>query len=484
MGRSPIKVTFKLPKLYVLVASAVVVTLVGVLLMGAGVKQATNSIIDAQNKRSVHLDTQTDHQDDKKSFLGICLSVKDDGRWLREWIEFHKLVGIEKIFIIDDNSTDETLSIIKSYSEKNNNFIQLIPGSVPEGDSRCQKPTARDSAYISKCIEFARHKLDWLVLVDSDEYIFPRQGCSLSQHIRQCNQKSTHFLLDWEMFGSNHFLLHPPGLLTENFLLSGGDCSQYVDIWGVSCQPFNGHCKECRHTKYIANMNCMPSNEHCANHFPSRLELTLGNCSSPQSESDVNDDCKLWFYHNKDIADPKKCCKAGIALQHYAPKSQEARRWRSVRKMRNGLHNDRNQTPQMDKRDLNWVYSPGILKYAKRLRNALRKTDAGSVSQLTNVETISISNQTNFDCFTERSFRYTPRSGTAVVDISDFISSAAVCCSLCYHNSTCRAFTYRPSHDMCSLFVSSSHSWPPHSIPLDRKSVDGYISGTPIRDSC
>eukprot|EP01060_Flectonema_neradi_P022122 TRINITY_DN30411_c0_g1_i1.p1 TRINITY_DN30411_c0_g1~~TRINITY_DN30411_c0_g1_i1.p1 ORF type:complete len:474 (+),score=45.91 TRINITY_DN30411_c0_g1_i1:66-1487(+) len=473
MGKPPARI----PRLQVLAVSAVVLTVMGMILVGVGARRATSSISDpvVDIELPKHREAVTE-----KVFIGICLSVKDDARWLREWLDFHKAVGIGRIYVMDDGSSDTTLQLLETYSKQNDSFVEIIPGGVPFGDSRCQKPQARDSAYISKCIDHVRHKVDWLLLIDSDEYIFPREGCSLPEYFKNCNQKATHYLLDWEMFGSSHALLHPPGHLTENFLLSGGDCSQYVDTWGTTCQPFNGHCKECRHTKYIANMNCMPSAEHCANHFPSRLELALSNCSNMQPESEVNDDCKLWYYGEKKYQ-PKKCCKAGIALHHYAPKSQEARRWRSNRKMRNGLHNDRNQTPQMDKRDLNWVYSPGILKYVKRLRS----TVATNPSPFVEVESISMGNKLQFDCFIERHFKYSPRPGTDLFEVQQLVDTPSACCLMCYQNATCRAFTHRPSHESCSLFVASSHNWPPHSIPLDRNSVDGYISGTPIREgSC
>eukprot|EP01064_Diplonema_japonicum_P004902 TRINITY_DN1323_c1_g1_i1.p1 TRINITY_DN1323_c1_g1~~TRINITY_DN1323_c1_g1_i1.p1 ORF type:complete len:436 (+),score=37.85 TRINITY_DN1323_c1_g1_i1:26-1309(+) len=386
--------------------------------------------------------------------VGICASVKDDDKWLEEWIDFHEKVGVEQIFLIDDGSTDNTASIIQKYQKQG--IVTKIPGEVPQGDSRCILPDARDSAYIAKCYDHAAPLLDWMIIIDTDEYLFPRQGCSVKTYITQtCNTLVSHIPLHWEMFGSSGHLLHPEGGLRENFLTSGGDCSAYVDQWGSSCAAFGGNCKECRHTKYIANTKrCLKSAVHCHNHFPERLRLADNKC-------DITPDpiasCKKWWEHGSHHKKPvfeESCCGAGLGLNHYSPKSEEARRWRSKRKMRNGLGNDRDATPGMDKRDLNYVLSTDILRFT-----------------------------TNETCFTERGWAYTPRPGHAPnLTSTEFIYPAlASCTSHCLTATNCHAFTYRPSYSSCNIFGYTAAAWPPSSIPLIRERRDGYISGVPIR---
>eukprot|EP01061_Rhynchopus_euleeides_P041288 TRINITY_DN7165_c1_g1_i1.p1 TRINITY_DN7165_c1_g1~~TRINITY_DN7165_c1_g1_i1.p1 ORF type:complete len:503 (+),score=44.41 TRINITY_DN7165_c1_g1_i1:81-1511(+) len=430
--------------------------------------------------------------------LGICSSVKDDARWLVEWIEFHRMVGVEKFFIIDDGSTDATARILRHYELLG--VVAVVPGSVPKGDERCAYPNARDSAYVARCYDHAAPHLDWMVIMDSDEYLYPRTGCSVRDYVtRECSAQSSHVVLYWEMFGSSGFRLHPHGMLTENFLSSGGDCSAYTDQWGPTCLPFAGNCKECRHTKYIANTkSCLQNAAHCNNHLPARLALAPATCNT---NPDSVEHCGDWWQAQKGsrpLQYTPECCSAGLALHHYAPKSEEARRWRAKRRMRNGLSEDQDASPGPEKRDLNWVFSTGILKFIPHLRQRVRKQAA--VLDLVDDTHVPVSPDVTFDtsskCFFERGFHYAKRSHLpTAVEVARFCADETECCNLCATFSTrntsrggCMAFSFKPSHMRCTMFGYQSpeaelSTWPPRSLPLTRRREDGYISGVPVPES-
>ena len=44
--------------------------------------------------------------------LGVCTRLRNEGRYLREWIEFHRLVGVSAFYIFDDGSTDDTAAVL------------------------------------------------------------------------------------------------------------------------------------------------------------------------------------------------------------------------------------------------------------------------------------------------------------------------------------------------------------------------------------
>ena len=37
-------------------------------------------------------------------YLTLCAIAKNEGRYLQEWIEYHKMLGVEKFFIYDNES--------------------------------------------------------------------------------------------------------------------------------------------------------------------------------------------------------------------------------------------------------------------------------------------------------------------------------------------------------------------------------------------
>lgn len=47
--------------------------------------------------------------------VAIVAIAKNEGLYIKEWIEYHKLVGITKIYLYDNESSDDTYATIKPY---------------------------------------------------------------------------------------------------------------------------------------------------------------------------------------------------------------------------------------------------------------------------------------------------------------------------------------------------------------------------------
>src|SRR5262249_868545 len=41
-------------------------------------------------------------------YLSVVATIKNEGRYLREWIEFQRLMGAEQIYLYDNGSIDNT----------------------------------------------------------------------------------------------------------------------------------------------------------------------------------------------------------------------------------------------------------------------------------------------------------------------------------------------------------------------------------------
>ena len=50
-----------------------------------------------------------------RTYLGVCAIYRDEGPYLREWIELHRLVGVERFFLYDNGSSDDHLEILAPY---------------------------------------------------------------------------------------------------------------------------------------------------------------------------------------------------------------------------------------------------------------------------------------------------------------------------------------------------------------------------------
>lgn len=52
----------------------------------------------------------------KKYYFSVCCIFKDEAKYLGEWIEYNRIIGVDHIYMYNNNSTDDFRSIIDSYN--------------------------------------------------------------------------------------------------------------------------------------------------------------------------------------------------------------------------------------------------------------------------------------------------------------------------------------------------------------------------------
>ncbi len=53
-----------------------------------------------------------------KYYLSICAIFKNEAAYLGEWIEFHRLAGVEHFYLYNNLSDDNYFSVLKYYIDK------------------------------------------------------------------------------------------------------------------------------------------------------------------------------------------------------------------------------------------------------------------------------------------------------------------------------------------------------------------------------
>lgn len=113
--------------------------------------------------------------------LAVCAIVRDEARYVGEWMEFHLGVGVDQFVIYDDNSTDGLSAVLAPYVDAG--LAQLIAWPTPTWpDDRIfkQNPctasgrhSARQLGAITHCIAALKHRAKWVALIDPDEFLVP-----------------------------------------------------------------------------------------------------------------------------------------------------------------------------------------------------------------------------------------------------------------------------------------------------------------------
>lgn len=139
-----------------------------------------------------------------KHYLTVCAIAKNEGPYFKEWIDWHKKMGVEKFYIYDNESTDETRKVLAPYIEAGVVEYHYFPGY------------RKQLAAYDDCIH--RHRFDsrWIAFIDLDEFIVPVKDASVTDFMRRFEDRPV-VEINWLVYGSGGAMKKEPGGMMERF---------------------------------------------------------------------------------------------------------------------------------------------------------------------------------------------------------------------------------------------------------------------------
>jgi hypothetical protein len=138
--------------------------------------------------------------------LAICAIIKNEGRYLAEWIAFHAVLGCSKFFLFDDGSSDDTAAVAAPYVRSG--LVALTPWAE-------RPPQLSAYAHVLRQ-RIERRDVRWCAFIDLDEFLVPAEGASLPAALEpfaDCAAVGVH----WLTFGSGGHVERPDGLVIESY---------------------------------------------------------------------------------------------------------------------------------------------------------------------------------------------------------------------------------------------------------------------------
>lgn len=158
---------------------------------------------------------------DKPSTIAVCLIVKNEARYLAEWIEYHLLIGVDHIFIYDNNSEDDVPAVCRHFADA----VTLHRWPLLLDQQR--------QAYA----HFSTHygaQYDWCAFIDADEFIVYRGEGGLRSYLAEHHDKNG-LLMEWRLFGTNGHVRRPDGFVLENYTRTHSISPN--PYWKTLCRP-------------------------------------------------------------------------------------------------------------------------------------------------------------------------------------------------------------------------------------------------------
>lgn len=177
--------------------------------------------------------------------LAMVAIIHNEAPFLKEWIEYHRLLGVQHFVIYNNFSTDHYHKVLEPYLEAG--IIELIEWPVHGHPAPGQL-----EAYID-AVRRLRGRARWVAFIDIDEFIVPKKWGDLVTFLADYEDYSQ-VLINWQLFGtSNIHVLPQDALLTEHLTYKFPD--DFHHPWNTN------HC-----VKAIVKPECVVDHAHRTTH--------------------------------------------------------------------------------------------------------------------------------------------------------------------------------------------------------------------------
>jgi len=142
--------------------------------------------------------------------IAIQCIARQEEKYFKEWIEYHLLIGIEHIFIYDNNDISEKgkLKIFLRSVLSKENFTKIEVVAWHESMMFQQFEALKD------CVEKHKHEVKWLLSIDLDEFLYLEKP--MQKFLAEFDYASQVFF-SWESIGADGQIKYKYKPVVERF---------------------------------------------------------------------------------------------------------------------------------------------------------------------------------------------------------------------------------------------------------------------------
>jgi len=130
------------------------------------------------------------------NIMSLCLVAMflNESHILTEWIAHYLNQGVDKIFLVDNGSTDSYYSILHPYISTGK--VDLVLDNKKHAQTELY-----NKHFLHKCRAY-----EWVIVCDLDEFIYGRKYCnSIKDFLSKVHPSFSQIFIPWKMFGSNGY---------------------------------------------------------------------------------------------------------------------------------------------------------------------------------------------------------------------------------------------------------------------------------------
>lgn len=177
-------------------------------------------------------------------YISLAAFVRNEALYLEEWVKFHSGIGIEHFYLYENDSTDNTVEIIKELSLRYPITTHTISGEY------------KLAVAYNECLKTYRRASRWIAFLDCDEFLVTKEPL---HKLMRTYEMYPGLTVHWRLFGSNGHKTYTPIPVVERFIRRDSAvsyvCKSIIDpLRSGDCY----HSHRFRHYGYPVDEHCVP----------------------------------------------------------------------------------------------------------------------------------------------------------------------------------------------------------------------------------
>jgi hypothetical protein len=168
--------------------------------------------------------------------VALCVVAKNENDDIVEWVEHHRAIGVDQVFLIDNDSLVRLDTVPGLAAHIRSGFVHY--SFLPQR-KRCSQLFA-----YAQCLRTFKHNHTFMGFIDADEFIVIRNPNATIKSVLRNYTSVGGVALQWMLFGSNQLKTRPAGGLVANYhtkCVPDNRIKTIVNVKHVAPSPFYHH---------------------------------------------------------------------------------------------------------------------------------------------------------------------------------------------------------------------------------------------------
>lgn len=165
-----------------------------------------------------------------QDYVSILCIFQNDAKYLKEWIDYHLKIGVDRLYLVNHLSTDNSEEVLAPYIQSGKVILY-----------HCDKPVVGREFLLLQDKEYGRvfaeirDKTRWLAVIDTDEFIVPVKHKHIKPFLESLEDKKIACVyIPWQCYGTSNVPSLSPGESILKLLTKKAVPDYPYNHWGKS----------------------------------------------------------------------------------------------------------------------------------------------------------------------------------------------------------------------------------------------------------